>query len=120
MPGVEGSAQEAGGHTRSTNFNSNNCLTRFTLSTSTNTVDGIRNIVYRNRSMEYLSKTLRLDEEVIAWLDKLKSMHGSYNKGLRLVAFPAEGRGKPAIDVTPRREPLPVARELITELDDDQ
>jgi hypothetical protein len=37
--------------------------------------------------MEYLSKTMRLDSEIIAWLNKLKEMWGSYNKGLRKVAF---------------------------------
>jgi hypothetical protein len=49
--------------------------------------------------MDYLIKSMRLDAEVIAWLDKLKAMHGSYNKGLRLMAFPSEGRSGPAIDV---------------------
>lgn len=33
--------------------------------------------------MEYLSKTYRLDEEVIAWLEGLREAHGSVNKGLR-------------------------------------
>jgi hypothetical protein len=33
---------------------------------------------------------MRLDSEVIAWLDKLKVMHGSYNKALRLLAFSIE------------------------------
>lgn len=49
--------------------------------------------------MEYITKGFRFDEEVMAWLDKLKAMHGSYNKGLRLIAFTEERRGKPAIDV---------------------
>jgi hypothetical protein len=37
--------------------------------------------------MDYLIKSMRLDVEVIAWLDKLKGLHGSYNKGLRHIAF---------------------------------
>lgn len=49
--------------------------------------------------MEYITKGFRFDEEVMAWLDKLKAMHGSYNKGLRLIAFTEESRGKPPIDV---------------------
>lgn len=49
--------------------------------------------------MEYVSKGFRFDTEVMAWLDKLKAMHGSYNKGLRLIAFSEESRGKPPIDV---------------------
>ncbi len=39
--------------------------------------------------MEYVSKSYRLDEEVVAWLDELKSDYGSVNKGLR--AIMAEG-----------------------------
>lgn len=50
--------------------------------------------------MEYVTKSMRLDEEVVAWLDKLKKSWGSYNKGLRLIAFAGEGRGQPPIDVT--------------------
>ena len=41
--------------------------------------------------MKYKSKGYVFDEEVTAWLEKLKAIHGSYNKGLRLVAFAAEG-----------------------------
>jgi hypothetical protein len=37
--------------------------------------------------MEYLTKSMRLDSEVIAWLDDLRKAHGSYNKGLRVLAF---------------------------------
>lgn len=47
--------------------------------------------------MKYKSKGYVFDEEVTAWLDKLKAMHGSYNKGLRLVAFPGSDR-HPAIE----------------------
>lgn len=61
--------------------------------------------------MEYITKGYVFDGEVTAWLNELKRMHGSYNKGLRLVAFPHEGRGKPAIDVTPEpARALPTAR----------
>jgi hypothetical protein len=64
--------------------------------------------------MEYITKGYVFDEEVTTWLNKLKCMHGSYNKGLRLVAFPAEGRGKPAIDVTPQpTRALPAARKKL-------
>ena len=48
---------------------------------------------------------MRLDSEVVEWLDKLKGMWGSYNKGLRKIAF-CETRGAPVIDVTAKREPL--------------
>ena len=61
------------------------------------TVDGTQRTVYGTR-MEYLTKTMRLDAEVIAWLDKLKSMWGSYNKGLRLIAFTDDRRGKPPME----------------------
>lgn len=37
--------------------------------------------------MEYKSKGYVFDSEVTAWLDRLKELYGSYNKGLRLVAF---------------------------------
>lgn len=37
--------------------------------------------------MEYISKSYRLDEEVIAQLERLKSDYGSVNKGLREVLF---------------------------------
>lgn len=50
--------------------------------------------------MEYVSKGFRFDTEVMAWLDKLKAMHGSYNKGLRLMAFPDTARGGPPIETT--------------------
>ena len=33
--------------------------------------------------MDYLSKSYRLDTEVVEWLDGLKSDYGSVNKGLR-------------------------------------
>ena len=56
-------------------------------------------IVYDAYWMEYKSKGYVFDSEVTAWLDRLRELHGSYNKGLRLVAFPAEGRGVSAIDV---------------------
>jgi len=36
--------------------------------------------------VEYISRGYRFDEQVIAWLDGLKGVHGSYNKGLRLIA----------------------------------
>lgn len=38
--------------------------------------------------MEYKSKGYVFDIEVTAWLEGLKAQHGSYNKGLRQVAFP--------------------------------
>ena len=34
-------------------------------------------------SKKYKSKGYVFDEEVTAWLDGLKAVHGSYNKGLR-------------------------------------
>lgn len=38
--------------------------------------------------MEYVSKTFRLDEEVVKRLEELKAEHGSVNKGLRRVLLP--------------------------------
>jgi len=61
------------------------------------TVDGTQCTVY-GTLMEYLTKTMRLDSEVIAWLDKLKATCGSYNKGLRTIAL-CEHQAQPAIEV---------------------
>jgi len=52
-------------------------------------------------ALEYLSKTFCLDEEVLGWLEKLRELHGSVNKGLRLVAFPNSGDGPLQSPATP-------------------
>lgn len=50
--------------------------------------------------MDYISKTFRFDNQVMEWLEKLKSLHGSYNKGLRLIAFPGSGDERAKITET--------------------
>lgn len=42
--------------------------------------------------MKYELKTLRVDEEVMEWLEGLREMYGSYNKGLRVVFGLVAGR----------------------------
>lgn len=59
--------------------------------------------------MKYRSKGYVFDEEVTAWLDSLKAIHGSYNKALRLIAFPVEKALK--------RDVSHPARELVADLD---
>lgn len=54
--------------------------------------------------MEYLVKSYRLDEDVVAWLDNLKMLHGSVNKGLR-AAMLAARETFPA-DLKPRGTPI--------------
>jgi len=43
--------------------------------------------------MEYQSKSYRLDEEVVNWLESLKLLHGSVNKALRDVMERVGARG---------------------------
>jgi hypothetical protein len=64
--------------------------------------------------MEYLSKSYRLDEEVVAWLDGLKEIHGSVNRGLR-AAMKAAHESFPD-NLKPRGTQIPRSADLDTHL----
>ena len=66
--------------------------------------------------MGYQSKTYSLSDEVVGWLEELRSDYGSINKGLLAIMAVNENveRGVSRatldrIDATAKREPLPVA-----------
>lgn len=69
--------------------------------------------------MEYIVKSYRLGEDVIDWLEQLKAVHGSVNKGLRLAmqtaaaTFPTDlmPQGTPYSRSPDLDEPLEAERE---------
>lgn len=78
--------------------------------------------------MEYLSKSYRLDEEVIDELKRLARHYGSVNKGLRRVLFDGKvasgpNYGQSEMIVSNREPEQPgelAARELLVELEGEE